>query len=452
MRRPNKKEFEIAKVIVAFCSISLLLFSANIMIGYSQPQSPPPSGGQQQPQQPPPMQGQQQAQKQQMLQQLQQQQDQIQQQIQQLQQRQDQIGQMLNPLQLEPDVQLQLQQQQAQKQLTPQEQQQLQQVQQQAQQQAQQLTPQQQQQGQLQLQQMEQQVQALLQKIDQLKLQQMQVQQPPLSQPPAQQQVPPNQQPQQLQEIPVTVRFDSITVINDHDPETTARKVYAFVTKGTTQDGGDWILDAFVNGQNVHLSANKLLDEVYSGKTYKFPASAQVTVNIPRNGNLPINIIGTDIDKCDISDNVISGILSAANQQFGGFELGQRIEKALTPKGGQSPATPTPQSNLQSFATINQAFDTISSAYGTSATMPAAPGPAAALIVGPKIHDYVKSTFGNLIRNVLCKSDPNDILGDVNEYYPGPNFGTSPPGSPTTKSVKSVIGDYVIRYTIISGR
>jgi hypothetical protein len=87
----------------------------------------------------------------------------------------------------------------------------------------------------------------------------MQVQEPPLSQPAAQQQVPPNQQPQQLQEIPVTVRFESITVINDHDPETTARKVYAFVTKGNTQDGGDWILDAFVNGQNVHLSANKLL-------------------------------------------------------------------------------------------------------------------------------------------------------------------------------------------------
>jgi hypothetical protein len=57
MRRPNKKEFEIAKVIVALCSISLLLFSTNIMIGYSQPQSPPPSGGQQQAQ-PPPMQGQ----------------------------------------------------------------------------------------------------------------------------------------------------------------------------------------------------------------------------------------------------------------------------------------------------------------------------------------------------------------------------------------------------------
>jgi hypothetical protein len=62
IRRPNKKEFEIAKVIVVLCSISLLLFSANtLMIGYSQPQSPPPSGGQPQP---PPMQGLQQAQKQ----------------------------------------------------------------------------------------------------------------------------------------------------------------------------------------------------------------------------------------------------------------------------------------------------------------------------------------------------------------------------------------------------
>ncbi|HEU4821895.1 MAG TPA: hypothetical protein VFS97_00575 [Nitrososphaeraceae archaeon] len=69
-------------------------------------------------------------------------------------------------------------------------------------------------------------------------------------------------------------------------------------------DGGDWILDVFVNGQNVHLSANQLLDEVYGGSTYQFPPTAQATVNVPRNGYL-INTLGTDVDGCDAKPQLI---------------------------------------------------------------------------------------------------------------------------------------------------
>lgn len=465
---PIMKELEMIKLIVAFIGISFLFFGSNMLImsSYAQPQGVPSQGGlvQQQAQS---------AQSQQILQQLRQQQDAIQQQLKQLQNLQNQIEQRLNPLQLEPNAVQLLQQPQAQQQLTPQQKQQIQQ----GIQQAQQLTPQENQQA-SQLQQLLQQMQTLQRTVDQLKLQETQVQQ--LSQPAAQQLTPPNQQ-QQPQEIPVTVRFESIKIIddNDPDPKNVASKAWGFakslVTGGSaTKDGGDWILDAFVNGQNVHLSANKLLDEVFTGQTYRFPPTAQVTVNVPSDGYLPVNIIGTDVDSCSISDNVITGILSVANTQFGGYTLGDRIEKALapgmrdkllaqspttTPQPGQNPtpswlgrllagqSSTTPQ-QVEGMSTVNQVFDSIAQSYVTSTATPAAPGPAAAAILGPKVYDTVKSTLGGWIRNILCRSDPNDIIGDVNDYIKVSTIG------PTPKSIskESDTGEYVIYYTISARR
>src|SRR5215207_5510577 len=111
---------------------------------------------------------------------------------------------------------------------------------------------------------------------------------PPAQQQPAQQQ-PAQQQPAQQPEVPVTVRFISIKVNNDRDPNSFG-----------IQNDGEYLFDVFVNGEKVSLGTKGgfLWDVRGGAPAYRFPQTAQVTVNVPRDGSLTINTVGSEVDGC----------------------------------------------------------------------------------------------------------------------------------------------------------
>ena len=179
----------------------------------------------------------------------------------------------------------------------------------------------------------------------------------------------PAQLPQQ-QEVPINVKFISIKVVNDHDPDG------GIFSSG--RDGGDWILDAFVNGQNVHLSANKLLDEVYTGSTYQFPPTAQATVNVPRNGYLTINTLGTDVDGCDVNPQLIPQQLPPA------------VQKLLSTGG------------LPGLSSATKYIDALGPALGLPI-----PAGVSSVLSSLGLRDPLKAA-SSLISSIKCKLNPND--------------------------------------------
>lgn len=363
-------------MILLFGLVLAFAFNAEvIMNGYSQPTPiPAPSPGSQglqpqsQPQQPQAPQQQSTPQQQQQLQQLQQVENQGQQRFQQLQQLLEQIQQRLLPASPQAE-----QPQQPQPTPAPQ----------------QPLTPQQQQQLLQQQQQLMQQIQQLQLQLQQIQFREQQVQQPQLQTTP-----PPAQTPQQQQQqVPINVKFNSIKINDDEDP----------FPWGT----GEWILDAFVSGQKVPLSANKFLNSANSGSTYQFPATATATVNVPRNGFLTINTIGVEVDGCD------------GNPQLIPQQLPPQVTNLLKTGG------------LPGLSTAAKYLDTLGPALG----LPLPPGAASIL-----------SSLGldpsKVVSSVKCALNDNDGIGEINQAYAGPDFGRG------IKTVESDAGSFTLTYTI----
>ena len=221
---------------------------------------------------------------------------------------------------------------------------------------------------------------------------------------------------QQQQQIPVTVRFDSIRINNDHD-------------SGPWNDG-EFILDAFINGQNVHLSS--VLGDAKVGATYKFPPNAQATVNVPRNGLVIVNVLGAEEDWCNIANDILTrGKLAG----IGLPDLPQKVQTVLNKSGA-----------VQGLTTVTNGLDAFDRLLGTSA---------AALLGGPLgaavtavLGDTVKQNIMNYVNKIGCRLNPNDKTGEINQIYSGPTFGTVPPGNPTVKTVQSTTNDYVLTYVI----
>lgn len=392
---PKTNQLRHLKSVLAFASISLLLLGTNtIMIASSQPQGNATQAGQQ-PQQPSPSP---QASPQQ-VQQLQETKDQLLQQLGSVEQKGEQILETLETQELTPEEQ----QKKEQVELTPQQQQQLQQE-------NERLAPQQQQQLQAQAQQLEGQKQQLEQRLQEVNLQQAQAQLQAQPRPPP---LPPQQQ---QQKIPVTVRFDSIKINNDHD-------------SGPWNDG-EYILDAFINGQNVHLSS--VLGDAKVGTTYKLPPNAQATVNVPRNGLVIVNVLGAEEDWCNIANDILTrGKLTG----IGLPDLPQKVQTVLNKSGA-----------VQGLTTVTNGLDAFDRLLGTSA---------AALVGGPLgaavtavLGDTVKLNIMNYVNKIGCRLNPNDKTGEINQIYSGPTFGTVPPGTPTVKTVQSTTNDYVLTYVI----
>jgi hypothetical protein len=353
----------------------VLAFAFNtevIMKAYSQPTPAPipaPQGSQGIPPQPQqPQQLSSTPQQQQQLQQLQQVENQGQQRLQQLQQQLEQIQQRLLPASPQAE-QPQQPQPTPSPQLAP-------------------LTPQQQQQLLQQQQQLLQQLQQIQQQLEQVQFREQQVQQPQLQTSP-----PPAQTPQQQQQIPITVKFTSIRIADDEDP----------FPWGT----GEWTLDAFVSGQKVPLSADKFLNSANGGTTYQFPATAQATVSVPRNGFLTINTVGVEEDGCTPKPQLIPQVLPS------------QVTNLLKTGG------------LPGLSTAAKYLDTLNPALG----LPLPPGAASIL-----------SSLGldpsKLISSIGCALNANDSIGDINQVYPGPDFGRG------IKTEKSTSGSFELTYSI----
>jgi hypothetical protein len=451
------REFEKAKVIVALGSISLLLIGANsLTIGYSQPQigqvpgnvNPPQVPAQQQPQQPPTqqqlqglappqMQGQPQA-----IQSLQRTEDPLQSRITLNEQRINQILEILSPRPLSADDLMKAG-------LTPA---QAQQVQTQVQQMRQALPPAEAQKLTLELRNLVTENAKLRAQLDELNLRENQATRPTLSSlfgSQGQQQSPMAQQ--QQQQMPVTVKFDSIRILKDQDPDGWGPALKnIFSGKASKKDAGDWILDAFVNGQNVHLSANRLLDEAFEGSTYQFPPTAQTTATVPSNGVLTINVRGADVDGCSTSD-IPTGLGTALTSQglakVGLPDLPGKVTGLLKQKGGAGIKEYTGSLDVLTSNLLGTGGGPVlTKLLGSSfPALGAAGGPVGLAVgfLGPTVLNNVKS-IGSSIISKIC-GGANDPVGDVDQVYNGPF-------TQRTENIEADNGGYIVTYTITPGR
>ena len=262
--------------------------------------------------------------------------------------------------------------------------------------------------------------QQLLDQLQKLDLQIQQVQQPALRQPPpgakqilealpeeqlqqlppAQQQ-PTQQQPTQQPEVPVTVRFISIKVNNDRDPNTFG-----------IQNDGEYLLDAFVNGEKVSLGTKGgfLWDVRGGAPAYRFPQTAQVTVNVPRDGSLTINTVGSEVDGCGNTRTLPTKLPSPVTE--------------VAKKAG-----------IPGLSTVSKYLDTLNPAFG----LPIPPG-ASTILSALGLKSLLDPA--TLVSWASCKLDPNDTIGEVNQVYAGPDFGRG------LKSVESDTGYWVLTYEI----
>src|SRR5215203_3955514 len=236
----------------------------------------------------------------------------------------------------------------------------------------------------------------ILQALPQEQLQQL----PPTQQQPTQQQ-PTQQQPTQQPEVPVTVRFISIKVNNDRDPNTFG-----------IQNDGEYLLDAFVNGEKVSLGTKGgfLWDVRGGAPAYRFPQTAQVTVNVPRDGSLTINTVGSEVDGCG-NTRTLPGKLPDPVLQ-------------VAKKAG-----------IPGLSTVSKYLDTLNPAFG----LPIPPG-ASTILSALGLKSLLDPE--TLVSWASCKLDPNDTIGEVNQVYAGPDFGRG------LKSVESDTGYWVLTYEI----
>src|SRR5215207_8390496 len=223
---------------------------------------------------------------------------------------------------------------------------------------------------------------------------------PPAQQQPAQQQ-PAQQQPAQQPEVPVTVRFISIKVNNDRDPDTFG-----------IQNDGEYLFDVFVNGEKVSLGTKGgfLWDVRGGAPAYRFPQTAQVTVNVPRDGSLTINTVGSEVDGCG-NTRTLPGKLPDPVLQ-------------VAKKAG-----------IPGLSTVSKYLDTLNPAFG----LPIPPG-ASSILSALGLKSLLDPA--TLVSWASCKLDPNDTIGEVNQVYPGPDFGRG------LKSIESDTGYWVLTYEI----
>jgi hypothetical protein len=223
---------------------------------------------------------------------------------------------------------------------------------------------------------------------------------PPTQQQPTQQQ-PTQQQPTQQPEVPVTVKFISIKVNNDRDPNTFG-----------IQNDGEYLLDAFVNGEKVSLGTKGgfLWDVRGGAPAYRFPQTAQITVNVPRDGFLTVNTVGSEVDGCGNTRTLPTKLPT---------QVTDIVKKAGIP----------------GLSTVSKYLDTLNPSFG----LPIPPG-ASQILSALGLKSLLDPA--TLASWAACKVDPNDTIGEVNTVYPGPDFGRG------LKTVESDTGYWVLTYQI----
>ena len=242
--------------------------------------------------------------------------------------------------------------------------------------------------------------------------------------PPTEEQFPPSEgemtTPQQetaqpiIQKYKIAVRFNEITVHNDHE--------------GKFSGDGEYDLKAYVHGIMVDLTKLSTwrdagLTDVSSGETVSFSPQNQFTVNIDSTLPLLILTVGDENDGCaskTYPTNIQPIILDAAANE---------TAKAFGANGTQKGSG----SGSSTLGTAGAAAGTaIGSAYGGPAG--AAVGAAVGKVVGDKLGDAV--SWGT------CKINSNDAIGTIEESYVPPQYGAG------NHEVKSSSGDFTLKYSI----
>ena len=234
----------------------------------------------------------------------------------------------------------------------------------------------------------------------------------------------PNTQSTKIEKYKVNVKFDSITVHNDHE--------------GKFSGDGEYVLSAYVHGIKVDLTKlsqwrDSGLGDVSSGETVTFPAGNFIGVNI--DNTLPLTIVtaGIEDDGCGkplLPDNIQKVVYSA---------VANETAKTLGVENGTQGVT-TAGSGNKGPSTVKGAGAAAGAAagqyYGGEA------GAMAGQIVGDKVGGYVESGLDS----IKCKINSNDKIGMIDEGYNPPNYGAGP------HEVKSDAGDFTLRYTISAQR
>ena len=216
-----------------------------------------------------------------------------------------------------------------------------------------------------------------------------------------------------IQKYKVAVRFNEITVHNDHE--------------GTFSGDGEYDLKAYVHGILVDLTKLSTwrddgLTDVSSGETVRFSPQNQFTVNIDSTLPLLILTTGDENDGCaskTYPQNIQPVILDAAANE---------TAKAFGANGTQKGSSGS--STLGAAGTA--AGTAIGGAYG---------GPAGAA-VGAAIGDVVGNKLGSAVGWGTCKINSNDAIGTIEESYVPPQYGAG------NHEVKSSSGDFTLKYSI----
>jgi hypothetical protein len=211
------------------------------------------------------------------------------------------------------------------------------------------------------------------------------------------------QQPPDIQQYRLNVKFDQITVHNDHE--------------GALSGDGEYLLSAYVHGNRVDLTKlsqwkDSGLGDVSNGETVKFRPGNLMTFNLDSYIPLTIFTVGSEDDGCQ------KGVLPATVRNL--------IESKVAneTRGNASKA----------------AGAAIGGYYG---------GPAGAQIgaeIGPELRKY-SAWLGNRIESfVACKVNADDKIGEIVEAFNAPSYGTGP------HTVQSDLKDFTLTYTIDAER
>jgi hypothetical protein len=229
----------------------------------------------------------------------------------------------------------------------------------------------------------------------------------------------------------VTVRFNDITIHNDHE--------------GKFSGDGEYDLKVYVHGILVDLTKLSTwrdagLTDVSSGENIKFNPANSMTVNI--DNSLPLTIVtaGVEDDGCkgptfpaNIQPVIYSAVADAKN---------------LRAADGTSAADSEKKSSGSS--TLGKTLGSAGAAAGSYA------GTAAGTAIGGPIGGYIGGVIGSAVGDkvggylskgmsyLACQANPDDKIGVIEESYVHPSYGTG------AHSVQSDAKDFTLNYAIIA--
>jgi hypothetical protein len=226
--------------------------------------------------------------------------------------------------------------------------------------------------------------------------------------PPAEEQFPPSEgemtipdqeTAQPIEKYRVNVRFDRITVHNDHE--------------GFASGDGEYQLNAYVQGSLVDLTKlsqwrDAGLTDVSSGETVQFNPGNFTGVGIDSLTQLTLFTVGSEDDGC-------------GKLPLPGFLQSTVNSKTLN------------QTRQQGGAVVGGVIGGI---YGGPA------GAAAGKEIGPQLQKLSNDLTTKFLGKISCKVNANDDIGKIVQTYDPPRFGAGP------HTVKSDAGDFTLTYSI----